>query len=287
MEKKLRLVQVAREFKVGLGTITEFLEKKGIKDVAPNTLVESDVYALLEKEFGGNHLGGERANVRERMNLKQESVSLGDRKESGVEEKEVIIKNSSFIRTEVPTPKVIGKIDLEPAAAPKAEVPAVEPKAQKEVKSEQPAPAPAPKPEVKPEPAPAPKAAPAPAPAPKKEPVVEAPAKQESPVADSEAQTKTYDERLAESKDVFRLDNNNLSGPKVLGKIDVDSFRKGGDSSHREKRKRIKDKVDVTKPQQGGQQKPANGNKPNQPKQQNAAQQQQAQQQGGGKKKKK
>ena len=264
MEKKLRLVQVAREFKVGLGTITEFLEKKGIKDVAPNTLVESDVYAILEKEFGGNHLGGERANVRERMNLKQESVSLGDRKENGVEEKEVIIKNSSFIRTEVPTPKVIGKIDLEPAAAPKAEEPAVAPKAQKEVKSEQPAPAPAPIPEVKPEPAPAPKAAPAPAPAPKKEPVVEAPAKQESPVADSEAQTKTYDERLAESKDVFRLENNSLSGPKVLGKIDVDSFRKGGDSSHREKRKRIKDKVDVTKPQQGGGKPQQGGGKPQQ-----------------------
>ncbi|MBR5830871.1 MAG: hypothetical protein IKY63_06385 [Tidjanibacter sp.] len=80
MEKKLRLVQVAREFKVGLGTITEFLEKKGIKDVAPNTLVEGDVYAMLEKEFGGNHLGGERANVRERMSIKQESVSLATKR---------------------------------------------------------------------------------------------------------------------------------------------------------------------------------------------------------------
>ncbi|MBP3441072.1 MAG: translation initiation factor IF-2 [Tidjanibacter sp.] len=260
MEKKLRLVQVAREFKVGLGTITEFLEKKGIKDVAPNTLVESDVYALLEKEFGGNHLGGERANVRERMNLKQESVSLGDRKESGAEEKEVIIKNSSFIRTEVPTPKVVGKIDLEPATAPKAEEPKAAPK--EEVRSEQPAPKPQPEtkpePEVKPEPkkakeepakvAPKPEPKPAPAPAPKP---VE-PKKQEVPVADSEAQHKTYDERLAESSEVFRLENNSLSGPKVLGKIDVDSLRKSSEPSHREKRKRIKDKVDVTKPQQGG-----------------------------------
>ncbi len=262
MEKKLRLVQVAREFKVGLGTITEFLEKKGIKDVAPNTLVESDVYALLEKEFGGNHLGGERANVRERMNLKQESVSLGDRKESGAEEKEVIIKNSSFIRTEVPTPKVVGKIDLEPAADPKAEEPKAAPK--EEVRSEQPAPKPQPEtkpePEVKPEPkkakeepakvAPKPEPKPAPAPAPAPKPVE--PKKQEMPVADSEAQHKTYDERLAESGEVFRLENNSLSGPKVLGKIDVDSLRKSSEPSHREKRKRIKDKVDVTKPQQGG-----------------------------------
>ncbi len=264
MEKKLRLVQVAREFKVGLGTITDFLEKKGIKDIAPNTLVESDVYALLEKEFGGNHLGGERANVRERMNLKQESVSLGDKKEHKSEEQEVVIKSGSFIRTEVPQPKVLGKIDLEPKSAPKAEAPAkpAEPKEQPQKVSEQPAapkaapapkvePKPEPKPEVKPEvksePKPEVKATPKPA-APKPA----APAEPKAPVADAEAQQKTYDERLAE-REVFRLEQNNIAGPKVLGKIDVDSLRKGAEPSHREKRKRIKDnKIDVTKPQHGG-----------------------------------
>ena len=208
MEKKLRPVQVAREFKVGLGTITDFLEKKGIKDIAPNTLVESDVYALLEKEFGGNHLGGERANVRERMNLKQESVSLDDKKEHKSEEQEVVIKSGSFIRTEVPQPKVLGKIDLEPKSAPKAETPAkpAEPKEQPKKVSEQPAapkvaPAPKvePKPEVKAEPKPV-----APKPA--------APAEPKAPVADAEAQQKTYDERLAE-REVFRLEQNNIAGP--------------------------------------------------------------------------
>ena len=148
MEKKLRLVQVAREFKVGLGTITEFLEKKGIKDVAPNTLVEGDVYAMLEKEFGGNHLGGERANVRERMSIKQESVSLGDKKETKAEEQEVVIKSGgSFIRTEVPQPKVLGKIYLDAKPAPKEEPKVVVPepaKSEPAKVSEQPA-APAPK----------------------------------------------------------------------------------------------------------------------------------------------
>ena len=252
MEKKLRLVQVAREFKVGLGTITDFLEKKGIKDIAPNTLVESDVYALLEKEFGGNHLGGERANVRERMNLKQESVSLGDKKEHKSEEQEVVIKSGSFIRTEVPQPKVLGKIDLEPKSAPKAEAPAkpAEPKEQPKKVSEQPAApkaAPAPKVEPKPEVKPEVKATPKPV-APKPA----APAEPKAPVADAEAQQKTYDERLAE-REVFRLEQNNIAGPKVLGKIDVDSLRKGAEPSHREKRKRIKDnKIDVTKPLHGG-----------------------------------
>ena len=284
MEKKLRLVQVAREFKVGLGTITEFLSKKGITDVAPNTLVESDVYALLEKEFGGNRLGGERDNIRERINLKQESVSLHDRKDAPAQtesfKEEVVIKSTTVApaattvatpaaapttRVEVGGPKVLGKIDLEPKkaapaeqakqpevkaageqpAAPvkeekKIEEPKVEaPKVEKVTVEEKPkveaAPAPA-KPKVEPKPAPAPVA-----------PKVE----EKAPVASQEAQTKTYDERVAESREVFRVESTELSGPKVLGKIDIDSFRKGGDS-HREKRKRIKDKVDVNKPQQGG-----------------------------------
>ncbi|MBP3383356.1 MAG: translation initiation factor IF-2 [Tidjanibacter sp.] len=285
MEKKLRLVQVAREFKVGLGTITEFLSKKGITDVAPNTLVDSDVYALLEKEFGGNRLGGERDNIRERINLKQESVSLHDRKDAPAQtesfKEEVVIKSTTVApaattvatptaapttRVEVGGPKVLGKIDLEPKktapaeqakqpevkaageqpAAPvkeekKIEEPKVEaPKVEKVTVEEKPkveaAPAPA-KPKVESKPAPAKPVAPK--------------VEEKAPVASQEAQTKTYDERVAESKDVFRVESTELSGPKVLGKIDIDSFRKGGDS-HREKRKRIKDKVDVNKPQQGG-----------------------------------
>ena len=54
-ERRIRLIQVAKEFNVGINTITDFLQKKGIKtDGSPNTLVEPDVYAVLEKEFGAN-----------------------------------------------------------------------------------------------------------------------------------------------------------------------------------------------------------------------------------------
>ena len=116
MERKLRLVQVAREFKVGLATITEFLSKKGINDVSPNTLVEADTYALLEKEFGGNRLGGERDNIRERISHKPESVSLGDRKDAAADDfKEEVVIKSSVVggRPEVSGPKVLGKINLD------------------------------------------------------------------------------------------------------------------------------------------------------------------------------
>uniref|UniRef100_UPI003FD8F360 hypothetical protein n=1 Tax=Alistipes putredinis TaxID=28117 RepID=UPI003FD8F360 len=72
-ERKLRLIQVAKEFKVGLNTITDFLQKKGIKtDGSPNTLVEPDVYAVLEEEFGGSRMRGtERECLRARLSQAQ------------------------------------------------------------------------------------------------------------------------------------------------------------------------------------------------------------------------
>lgn len=49
-ERKLRLIQVAKEFNVGINTITDFLHKKGIKsDGSPNTQVDADTYAILER----------------------------------------------------------------------------------------------------------------------------------------------------------------------------------------------------------------------------------------------
>ena len=52
-ERRIRLIQVAKEFNVGINTITDFLQKKGVKsDGSPNTLVDAETYAVLEKEFG-------------------------------------------------------------------------------------------------------------------------------------------------------------------------------------------------------------------------------------------
>ena len=255
-EKKIRLQQVAREFKVGFGTVVDFLARKGVNiDATPSTLIDGDTYALIEKEFGGGQRGGERANVRERMNLKQESVSLNNKREAAPEEEEVVVKSTTVSpREEVRAqqPKILGKIDLstgkkvepaKPAPAPKQEAPKA---------------APAPKKEE-------PKPAPAPAPAPAKPEV--------------EIQTKTYDERMAESREgLFRADDSErLSGPKVLGKIDVADLSSSRPGSHREKRKRI-GKVDVNKAQQGGGQPQQGGGKQQKQKQQGGGAQQQPQQ---------
>ncbi len=311
IERKLRLHQVAREFKVGLATITDFLEKKGVKiESSPSTLVEPEVYAMLEKEFGSNRTAGERINIRDRINLKTETVSLNDKKESSQKsaendfKEEIVIKSGVIsVKDEVKTatPKILGKIDLsqgnrgavsrgtEPSS-PKSSVsstvtetptsiPTESPVVptgkfetvmakQSEVKEEQ-------EEEKRPEDV---KAVPEEPVAVSQEkemdagaqsqPEVPQPQQQPKPASGPVIQTKTYDERMAEDNDnVFRINDEStrLTGPKVLGKMEVADYRKGGDFHRKEKRKRIgKDKVDVTKPQPMGQPaaRPVPGGKP-------------------------
>ncbi|MBR4850818.1 MAG: translation initiation factor IF-2, partial [Tidjanibacter sp.] len=84
---------------------------------------------------------------------------------------------------------------------------------------------------------------------------------------------------MAESREgLFRADDSErLSGPKVLGKIDVADLSSSRPGSHREKRKRI-GKVDVNKAQQGGGQPQQGGGKQQKQKQQGGGAQQQPQQ---------
>jgi translation initiation factor IF-2 len=169
-ERKLRLIQVAKEFKVGLNTITDFLQKKGIKsDGSPNTLVDAETYAVLEKEFGANRAAGNaRESIRERISLKQTTITLEEaKKQEREEEKEVVIKSNVIsVKDEIQQPKFLGKIDLSPkpkaAPAPKAE--AEKPSAQHPAAPAAPAPAQAPKAAAQPAPAPAPAPAAAPTP---------------------------------------------------------------------------------------------------------------------------
>ena len=279
-ERRLRLIQVAKEFNVGINTITDFLHKKGIKnDGSPNALVDADTYAVLEKEFGSNRsAAGARNSIRERISQKQATITLEQtRKQEREEEKEVVIKSNVIsVKDEIQQPKFLGKIDLSPK--PKA------------APAPQPSPAPAPKAETAPAPAPAAEkpAAPAPAPreetpaephvtAPAPEPRVEtprpepqpapAPAREEAP-AETKAEART-EERPAPQpaapahaeqahatpeppKDnIFRPATVTLTGPQVLGTMDVSGFVPGG----KHKRKRLqKEKVDVSKAQKGGQQ---------------------------------
>ena len=290
-ERKLRLIQVAKEFKVGLNTITDFLQKKGIKsDGSPNTLVDAETYAVLEKEFGANRAAGNaRESIRERISLKQTTITLEEaKKQEREEEKEVGIKSNVIsVKDEIQQPKFLGKIDLSPkpkaAPAPKAE--AEKPAAQHPAAPAAPAPAQAPKAAAQPAPAPAPAvpearpAQPAPAtqashaapatPAPAAQAAPAEPAKPAAPAtpaptaqAPGQPDAKPAEapapapEPAAPKDNIFRPETVTLTGPQVLGTMDVSGFVAGG----KHKRKRLqKEKVDVSKAPRGNAQ--GGGNK--------------------------
>ena len=249
-EKKIRLIRVAKEFNVGLNTITDFLHRKGIEiDSSPNTPVDADTYAVLEKEFGKNRpSGSELDTIREKIN-KKTSVSIEPeakpKEEKPKEEKRII-----EVKEDIVQPKVLGKIDLEPKkkATPKKETPKAEPKKAT--------------PKVEPK---------------KTEPKVE-------PAPQPKVEKKVEEPKVEPKKEeVFRASETpTLTGPQIHGTMDVTGMVAGG----KRHRKRLdKAKVDITKqqhnaPKEGNNQQGDKNNKFN--KQNNQSQQNQ----GGGKKNK-
>lgn len=141
VNKNIRLSKLAREFNVGITTIVEFLNKKGIEmDSNPNNKVSGEAYDILAKEY------------RSDLNLKKESekVNLKSTREKkdpvyleGSEPK-VQEKTEEVAKEEEPksTIKVVGKIDLEAVSKPskKEEAKVKEPKAEKEAVKKEKAP---------------------------------------------------------------------------------------------------------------------------------------------------
>jgi translation initiation factor IF-2 len=313
--KATRLSKAAHEFNVGISTIVEFLHKKGFDlDPNPNTKLPHEAYLLLVKEYSTDISVKKESEklILKDLHKKKESVTLEDVSEKGPaeeaeREEEVLVKDSSGMKknvdivTEVKKPevKLVGKIDLEKTIKPKV-VPAEEVEA-KALKKE-------PEPEKK-------KAGaekPHPATEAKKEPVAkkekeeEAPVeikhkevipekaheeeipqpthKKEEPVVAPVAETAAAVEEKAvpavpaeEDVKLFRTGFQKLSGPTVVGKIDlpVEEKKKGSpyqqvkvdtdDFRRKKRRKRItkeKEQVSVVKPDQAA----ANKDKPGQKK---------------------
>ena len=243
-DKKLRLIQVAKEFKVGLSTLTDFLHKKGVAvDASPNTQINSEVYALVEKEFGANRSAtSARDSIREKISTKQATISI--------EEPQPQPKRNIEVKEEIAQqPRILGKVELD--------------KKGNIIKSKQePKPAPAPQPKVEQKP----------------QPKVEQP-KQEIKPAAPKQQPQPIKEEDRESAQFKPTEAPTLSGPQILGKIDVSGMVPGG--KHR--RKRIdKEKIDITR-----QAVPAQNNKKNKGEHKGNNNNNQPQQpQGGGKKNK-
>src|SRR3989344_3104688 len=128
--KAIRLNKVARELNVGLHTIVDFLHSKGHKDVEnnPNAKIDSDLYHLLLAEFQTEKSDKEKSRKVNTVREKRETITLSDATKRPVEEneteaEEIMIKNVTSTPQEPELVKqkvesdvkvsVVGKIDLD------------------------------------------------------------------------------------------------------------------------------------------------------------------------------
>ncbi len=292
---RIKISQAAKEFNVSIPTVVEQLQKKGITiDANPNTRIDEAAYDILVEAFQPDR------KVRE----------LIEKKRHDKEAEKSAPASQDEVKIAAPSPgiefKVLGKIDLDAnnnavkekapareAAAP-APVPVKAETPEEEKKPETPAPvkAEAPKEEKKPE-APAPVKAETPKE--EKKPQAPAPVKAETPKEEKkpEAQPQAEPATASAEPEVFRYSPEpQLTGPKVLGHIDLTSLNQstrpkkktkeerrnsrngqagaqgaqggqgaqGSNNNNRKKRQRIggKEKIDIEK---AGKQNPEGGNR--------------------------
>ncbi len=101
-----RLSKVAKELNVGTTTLVEYLNQQGHKDITdnPNLKLSEDQYQILVKKFGKDKVVKEKADT-----LKEQHKEQKERIQKTLKEEQEIQK----IEVEKPNIKVIGKIDLE------------------------------------------------------------------------------------------------------------------------------------------------------------------------------
>jgi translation initiation factor IF-2 len=82
--KPIRLGKAAGELNVGISTLVEFLESKGIKiEVNPNTKLLPEHYEILQKEFAADQSLKEQSKFSGNPRERRETVSLRDSKAEG------------------------------------------------------------------------------------------------------------------------------------------------------------------------------------------------------------
>ena len=237
MAKPVRLGKAAGEFNVGMSTIVEFLEGKGVKiDASPNTKLAPDQYAMLRVEFADDQTQKELSQQTTAPKEKKETISLRNDK---VEETPVVEevketpppvvekqKEEPVVETKAP---VIEKVESNEDASSKVQVigkidltkinQKTRPDKKKPAKKE----------------------------APKKEEV-----KKEEPVAEKKVETPK--KSAPKEPETIRVERKKLTGPNVVGKIVLPVEKPKTSHSEKRKRKRVR-KVDVNK-KQNQQQRP-------------------------------
>ncbi len=216
MAKPIRLGKAAGELNVGMTTLVEYLEKKGVTiDASPNTKLEPEHYDMLRTEFAADQTLKEKAKNTTVTHEKRETISLRDKNEPAAPEKEAEPAKEGKPTPEpekAPEPQrvnVVGKIDLD-----KLNTKTRPDKKEKEEEKQPAQPEEAKKEEVKEE---------------------EAPAKKEETAEPEKKETET-----------IRAQGARLTGPNVVGKIVLPVERERTSHADRKKRKRVR-KVDVDK----------------------------------------
>ena len=141
--KSVRLSKAAREVNVSVGTIVEFLGKKGhTVDSNPNTKLSGEQYMLVLKEFQSDKVISEKAQGVQLESIpKKASAELQEKPEVPIEDvPEVVEPNELIIKTseiggEIPVKKTSKKPKEEKAK--KEETEAVEPKKKEKEKTEE------------------------------------------------------------------------------------------------------------------------------------------------------
>ena len=278
-QEKIRINKVLKEFNIGLGTLVEFLSKKGFEVVAsPVAQISEEEYNLVKKEYAKDQLLKDESK-KIAIKVKEITKKEGSRQEQEEEQfgDEVIIKTTTIDHPSTPEPAITEKKSDSPQHdEPQAKQPVTpDPEVRKTVEPE-PAPAPGPKPVTEPQPAPV-KSVPAaasrpesdsglkilgkidlnqkPAPATRDNSTSKAPSAPSKPaVQEPQPEPRTEPEHIA-----TRVEK--LAGPVISGKMDLSVFEKkhssGNDKNGHRKRERImkgqSEKVDITKADIGNQ----------------------------------
>lgn len=266
IEKETRLNKVAKELSVGVSTIVDFLKKKGFEvDNSPNAKITPKQYELLQREYASDQMAKKQSEKeaeiekerRRTINAETKAskaantnqVSNSDKKETKVSDPNPKQTNNPKPQNqqrndkhrpkyqEPTVPKVLGKIDLS-ALNTKTRPDKKSGQQQQQDRNRQ-------------QQQPQNKSVIQPTPAQNQTPET-APVTNITPsVPDNLA---TSDAPQTSSSEIFSLGTIQLSGPKVLGKIDLEDSKK----KKKKKRRRIdKERVDINDSavQQGGEKK--------------------------------
>ena len=232
MGKPIRLGKAASELNVGIQTIVEFLNSKGIGiDASPTTKLESAHFDILCEEFAADQNLKEKSKSSARRE-RRETLTLDDIQQSelptneveeedqeiNVEEikRQILSKEEPKIESRI---KVVGKLDLE----------SINQKTRPEKKSP-----------------------------PAKESIEES---KENISSEESSENSPKQQIQGENIETIRIERQKLSGPTIVGKIDLPKEKEktektpiassSEDKARKRKRKRIKS-VDVSSNNQGG-----------------------------------